>query len=375
MASDPLFVSHILAPGDVGGLERVVQGLALGHHRRGLRSEVISVIGPGDEEHPFAVPLREGGVPVHEVRLPARAVLRERRTVRDLLRRLSPDVLHCHGYRPDLLHGTTARSLGIPTVTTEHGSSKLGGRTAFFEWLQVRFFRYAGAVVAVSTPIAERLRGEGVPAHLVHTIPNGWVGGADFLSRDEARRQLGLSPDERVVAFVGRLIPAKGPDVFVEALLRLDDPDVTAIVIGDGAQLDGLRERVREVGVDDRFRFPGSINPASPLFRAFDLFVLSSRTEGTPIVLLEVMSAGVPAVVTRVGGVPDVVGPDGAWVVPPEDPPALAAAIREALDDPAAREARVEAARERLDSEFSAERWLQRHEDLYRSLRSARAGR
>jgi glycosyltransferase involved in cell wall biosynthesis len=288
---------------------------------------------------------------------------------------LSPDVLHCHGYRPDLLHGTTARSLGIPTVTTEHGSSKLGGRTAFFEWLQVRFFRYAGAVVAVSTPIAERLRGEGVPAHLVHTIPNGWVGGADFLSRDEARRQLGLSPDERVVAFVGRLIPAKGPDVFVEALLRLDDPDVTAIVIGDGAQLDGLQERVREVGVDDRFRFPGSINPASPLFRAFDLFVLSSRTEGTPIVLLEVMSAGVPAVVTRVGGVPDVVGPDGAWVVPPEDPPALAAAIREALDDPAAREARVEAARERLDSEFSAERWLQRHEDLYRSLRSARAGR
>lgn len=364
-----LSICHICAPGEVGGLERVVQGLALGHHRRGLRVEVISVIEPGEGPHAFADPLREGGVPVHEVRLPSRAVLQERRAVRDLLKAHRPDVLHCHGYRPDILHGTTARSLGIPTVSTEHGSSKLGGKTAFFEWLQVRLFRKAGGVVAVSTPIAERLvREDGVPGHLVHMIPNGWTGGTEFLDRDTARRELGLERDGTVVAFVGRLIPAKGPDVFVDALLELDDPAVTAVVIGDGADRPGLEERVRQAGRESRFRFLGSVNPAAPLFRAFDLFVLSSRTEGTPIVLFEAMAAGVPAVVAAVGGVPDVVGDRAALLVPPVDPPALARAIREALADPDASHARARSGVGRVEDEFGAERWLARHEELYRAV-------
>jgi glycosyltransferase involved in cell wall biosynthesis len=347
----------------------VVQGLALGHHRRGLRVEVISIIGPGEGPHAFAEPLREGGVPVHEVRLPSRAVLKERRAVRALLEAHRPDVVHFHGYRPDILHGTTARSLGIPTVSTEHGSSKLGGTTAFFEWLQFRLFRKAGGVVAVSTPIAERLvREDGVPEHLVHMIPNGWTGGTEFLDRGAARKELGLEADGTVVAFVGRLIPAKGPDVFVDALLELDDPSVTAVVIGDGADRLGLEARVREAGRESRFRFLGSVNPAAPFFRAFDLFVLSSRTEGTPIVLFEAMAAGVPAVVAAVGGVPDVVGDRGALLVPPVDPPALARAIGEALADPEASEERARAGVRRVEGEFGADRWLARHEELYRAV-------
>lgn len=375
-SQDPFFVCHICAPGEVGGLERVVQGLALGHHGRGLRTEVISVIGPEEGPHAFADPLRAGGVTVHEVRLPSRAVLSERSAVRALLREGRPDVLHCHGYRPDILHGTTARSLGIPTVTTEHGSSKLGGTTTFFEWLQVKLFRRAGGVVAVSTPIAERLvREDGVPAELVHMIPNGWTGGTDFLDREAARRELGLGDADTLVAFVGRLIPAKGPDVFVETMLRVDDPSVTAVVIGEGAQRAALEERVREAGQEARFRFMGSVNPAAPLFRAFDLFVLSSRTEGTPIVLFEAMAAGVPSVVTTVGGVPDVVGEDGALQAPPLDPEALASAVRASLDDPAAAQARAQAALHRLSLEFGADLWLDRHEELYRSVANGKGRR
>ncbi|MEJ2540587.1 MAG: glycosyltransferase [Gemmatimonadota bacterium] len=365
--SEPLFVCHICAPGEVGGLERVVQGLALGQHRSGLRSEVISVIEPGEGPHAFAGPLREGGVPVHEVRLPGRAVLAERRAVRDLLEGLSPDVLHVHGYRPDILHGTTARSLGIPTVSTSHGSTNSGGKTAFFEWLQTRLMRRAGAVVAVSTPIARKLEGSGVPPRLIHVIPNAWVGGTPFLSRDEAREALGIEPERRVVAFVGRLWTEKGPDVFVEALLRVSDPSVLALVIGDGFERSRLEARVREAGQEDRFRFMGSVNPAAPLFRAFDLFVLSSRTEGTPIVLFEAMASGVPTVVTPVGGVPDVVGQDGALVVPSEDPEALARAVQASLDDPRTAQARARSALERLEA-FGADPWLERHERLYRSL-------
>jgi len=370
-SSRPL-VCHICAPGNVGGLERVIQGLALGHHERGLEPEVISVITPDAERpHPFAAPLIEGGVPVHELRLQHRAYLAERRAVRGLLEARRPRVVHSHGYRPDILHGSLARSLGIATVTTEHGSSKLGGTSTLFEWLQLRLFRRASGVVAVSTPIADRLVAEdGVPSELVHMIPNGWTPGTEFLSRDAARRELGIDAEETVVAFVGRLIPAKGPDVFVEAMLQVDRPSVTTVVIGDGAQRAELEERVRSTGQGDRFRFMGTVNPAAPLFRAFDLFVLSSRTEGTPIVLLEAMAAGVPLVVTAVGGVPDVVGDDAALVVPPLDPASMAEAVQSALADPLAAQARVEAATRRVETEFSADLWLDRHEALYRSVTS-----
>lgn len=364
----PLSICHVVAPGPVGGLERVVQGLALGHHRQGHRVSVISVIGPDPEPHPFALPLLEAGVDVREVRLPSSAVLRERRAVREALRALSPDVVHSHGYRPDILHGSTARSLGIPTATTEHGSSKLGGTTAFFEWLQVKLFRFSQAVIAVSAPIARRLGSQGVPADRIHVIPNGWAGGAELLPRREARQELGIDPGATAVGFVGRFIDAKGPDVFVDALLRLREPDLVAGMIGDGTLLEELRARVASAGREADFRFAGFRANAAPLFSAFDLFVLSSRTEGTPIVLFEAIAAGVPVVVTRVGGVPDVVGEEEAILVPPEDPGALALAVQSCLDDPAAARARAERASQRLASHFGAETWLQRHETVYREI-------
>ncbi len=102
---------------------------------------------------------------------------------------------------------------------------------------------------------------------------------------------------------------------------------------------------------------------------AFDVFALSSRTEGVPIVLFEAIAAGVPVVATRVGGIPEVVGEAEAVLVPTEAPAALAAAIRQVLDHPSDAAARLRAARARVAAEFDPERWLDRYESLYRELR------
>jgi glycosyltransferase involved in cell wall biosynthesis len=365
----PLSIVHVVAPGPVGGLERVVQALATGHARQGHDVSVISLLVPGQAAgHPFAEPLRPAGVRVHELEFPAKALLRERRAVRDLLSRIRPDVVHTHWYRPDVLHATTARGLGIPTVTTEHGSSKLGGRTVVYEWIQRAFFRRFQAVVAVSTPIAERLVLEGVPKSKVHLIPNGWGGGVDFEDRATARRLLGLPNDCPVVGYVGRLIPAKGPDVFLDAVLRLDDLDLRAVVIGDGPERARLEATIRDADGEDTVRMAGHVDDAAPLFKAFDLFVLSSRTEGTPITLFEAMAAGVPIVATAVGGVPQVVSSREALLVPPGDPEALAHGIRCALTAPTDSAERAERASKRLEADFGADQWLQRHETLYRAV-------
>jgi glycosyltransferase involved in cell wall biosynthesis len=100
--------------------------------------------------------------------------------------------------------------------------------------------------------------------------------------------------------------------------------------------------------------------------------VLSSRTEGTPIALLEAMAAAVPTVATAVGGVPDVISDREAWLVPPEAPGRLADAVRELLAAPDLAAARGRAGRERLLQGHGTGPWLDRHEALYRSLLTPR---
>jgi glycosyltransferase involved in cell wall biosynthesis len=131
-----------------------------------------------------------------------------------------------------------------------------------------------------------------------------------------------------------------------------------------------LEEQARRLDVVDRITWYGTIRDAGRLFTAFDVFALSSRTEGTPMVLFEAMAARVPIVAARVGGVPNVVGPAEAILVPPGDPTELASAIHAVRADPLAARARAQAAHDRLAREFRVEPWLARYEQLYHEIRS-----
>jgi glycosyltransferase involved in cell wall biosynthesis len=364
----PLAVVHIAAPAPVGGLERVVQALAIGHHRAGHRVRVIAVLEPAPGTHPFVAHLGSAGVPVDVLRLPARAYWRERRQVRACLMRERPQVVHTHGYRPDLLDAGVARSLGIPIVSTVHGSSRLGGKSHFYEWVQRRAWRRFDAVIAVSRPLEGFLRDAGVAGPRVHVIPNAWPGVPPRASRAEARRTLGLADGPFTIGFVGRLIRAKGPDVLVEALPLLGDLPWRAVIIGDGGERAALEGRVKELGLEGRVLLAGHLDEATDLFPAFDAFVLSSRTEGTPITLFEAMAAEVPIVASAVGGVPDVVSDREGILVEPERPPVLAAALRAIHREPGAARERARAAALRVTREFAPATWLARHAEIYRRL-------
>jgi len=368
VAAEPLKILHLVSPGSVGGLERVVQALAIGHRARGHDVRVAAMLGRGDDGAAFLDPLREGGVPVNTLEISLSNVLAERRFVAELCRRQAPQIAHTHGYRPDVVDGPVARKCGVPTLSTEHGLSKMGGRTAVYEWLQMRSFRRCAAVVAVSRPIAKVLVEHGVDPRRIQTIPNAWSGNVDFLEPSEARKSLGLPEEGPVIGWMGRLIGAKGGDVFLDALAQMSEGDAPVALIGGGPERDALEARTRERNLESRVRFYGEVVNAARFLRAFDVFVLSSRTEGTPIVLFEAIAAGVPVVATAVGGVPDVVGGDSALLVPAEDPGELAAAMRRALADPAAAETRAACAARALAERYAVEPWLDRYEALYRTL-------
>lgn len=364
----PLSVLHLAAPGPVGGLETVLLGLTLGLHRRGAKVTVAPIVSSNPDRHPVIRTLREEGVPVHPILVARRGYLQERREVRRLLEVSRPDIVHTHGYRPDLLDSGIARRMGIPTVTTVHGSSRMSWRTAVYEAIQFRLLRRFQAVVAVSRPLVADLRRARVPPERIHLVRNAWDGRSHPRPRAEARNALGLPLDAFVVGWVGRLIPVKGCDVFLRAVSRLRDLPVHASIIGSGPEQEGLEALVAEHGVAERVHFHGFREDAANLFPAFDVWVLSSRSEGTPMVLFEAMAAGVPIVATDVGGVGDVVSDVEACLVPPEDPEALAACLRDIHAGRSRTRERVQAAKTRLVEECGTEQWIERHVEVYRGL-------
>jgi glycosyltransferase involved in cell wall biosynthesis len=368
-APPPLVITQIVAPGVVGGTESVVRALAVGHHRRGHEVHVIGVVEPEPRDHPYLRELSAAGVTVHPLHLRSRAYLTERRLVKDILERHRPDVVHVHGYRPEFIDAPVARRLGIPVVTTLHGSSRISTRAIFYERIQKRLLHRCDAVVAVSNQIVEELRAARVPDARVHYIPNGWVPSAEMLSRDAARRALGVALEVPLVGWVGRLIPIKGCDVFVRAFAACRGRPVHGAVIGDGPERERVTALRAECGLEHQLQFLGALPLAAQYFRAFDLFVLSSRSEGTPITMLEAMAADVPVVSARVGAIPDLFTDDEIVLVAPENPEALGAAINASLADPDAARARASRASEKVRGELGPDAWLSRHEVMYRAIR------
>jgi glycosyltransferase involved in cell wall biosynthesis len=371
-----LSVLHVLAPAPAGGLERVVRALAHGQALRGHAVTVAAVVQPtphgttgrGESNARALDGLRSPGVNVVPIVVPGRGYAGERRAIVTMAQEGRAQVAHTHGYRPDVVDAGALRGAGLPTVTTVHGFTGGGWRNRLYERLQRRAFRRFEAVVAVSEPMARLLTASGVPTSRLHMIPNAYAAKAPPVARTEARALLGIANDAWVVGWVGRLSREKGLDVLLDAMAAWRNPSVVLAVIGDGRERERLDAQARERGVASAVRWLGLVPEAGTLYRAFDVFALSSRTEGTPIALFEAMDAGVPIVATSVGGVPAVVSPTEALLVPSERPTALAAALRAIHGDPRAAAERAAAARQRLVEHYAVEPWIDRYDAVYRAV-------
>jgi len=307
------------------------------------------------------------GVEVVRVRVPSRAYGTEFHRLREVIETFQPDVVQTHGYRADLLGGLAARCAEVPWVSTAHGFTGGDLKNRFYERLQRWSYRRAQAVIAVSAPLRAQLISDGVPPKRAHFLANAWAP-KPLLSREAALAKLGLGAAAPVIGWVGRLTREKGADLFLEALALISDQDWCASIVGDGRERQALEAQAERLGIGGRVHWHGLQPGAAALYPAFDVWVLSSRTEGTPIALFEALAARVPVVTTMVGGVPDVVSSAEALLVEQEQPAALAAAIGLVLADPCAAAARAESAYQRLLASFATTPWLDAHVALYRAI-------
>lgn len=365
----PLKVLHVIAPATVGGLESVICTLVPAQRAAGIDAQVAAVVIPEERDHPVVACLQEAGVTVEVISVPARSYGTERRLLAEKCKRWGPDVMHTHGYRADIVDSPIARRLEIPRVSTFHGFTGGTARNRFYELLQRRTGRRMDGVIAVSRQLGDQLARSGVQRERLHVVPNAYRRRLDFLDHAAARVVLGLPANAFVIGWIGRLTNEKGADVLIDALssLSVDGDGIVAAFIGDGSERTQLAARAA-LRCRGRARWYGAIPDAARLMKAFDVFVLSSRTEGTPMVIFEAIDAGVPIVATRVGGVTDVLRPDDALLVASESSAALADAIRSLRGNMGQGGMRARSARERLATEYAVEDWVERHHRIYRQL-------
>ena len=197
----------------------------------------------------------------------------------------------------------------------------------------------------------------------------------DPATRAETRRVLGIGDDRFVVGWIGRMTGVKRTDDVLRAVRLLRDRGVDACLcmVGDGPDRDQVEQLAGELGIVRHCLFPGYQEEVGQFFSAFDVFVLPSGNEGTPVTAIEALAGGCPVVATRVGGVPDVVrdGEDG-FLVEPGAVDELAERLAQLAADPKLRARMGASGRDRVVARYAVPRLIDDVDALYRGLLAAK---
>jgi glycosyltransferase involved in cell wall biosynthesis len=360
-------IVHVLSSFGVGGQERVALDLAIGQRARGHRVAVISLAPPPDGA--MADEFREHGIAVDRVAkrdgLDPTLVPRLARA----LRSHAAQVVHTHNPLPLIYGAPAARLLGAVAVHTKHGANP-GSRG--LRWLRRAAARCLHAFVAVSDTTAEQaLAQHDVAPAKLHTIANGirldrYQPDADL--RAATRAELGLG-EAWVVGTVGRLDSYKNQAMLVRAMAPLLSARVRLVIVGDGPTRADVEAEVARLPEPRWVVLTGRRMDVPRIMPAFDVFALSSQTEGLPLVVPEAMATALPIVTTAVGGLPGVVDQGETGLVVPVDELRMREALTE-LEQDRARARRLGArAREVALSRYSAERMVEAYLALYAEAR------
>ena len=380
-------VVHVVGSLGVGGVQRLVLGFAASPAGSAYRHSVVCLFSDNGE---LKERFRDAGIPAGSCGVPWPATLdvgsyrvsrwlRQRlefafpyRFSRELARR-GADLVHTHvTYRIDLQAQGAIRQAGLPMVWTIHGKYRPEGRE-LERWRRASALTAeAGAITVVAEDLARDFRQRGLDHPAGVAVTRGGIDLSAFRSspaRDPRwRLSRGIDPGAVVFGASGRLVSEKAYEVFVRAARRIvqDGADAHFVIAGDGVLREQLEGEIAAAGLERRFHLLGFVEDVTGFLRELDVFVLSSRFEGFPIALVEALAAGLPAIATPVGGVPEMVGANGALVVPSESDAALAEAMKAML--PASNRAAYAARGPKIAERFSIDGMARQFGETYDRL-------
>lgn len=358
-------IAQIIDDLNCGGAEQMAASLSLGLRKRGHEVTLICLREIGDEPVDLAA-VRAAGVEILALNKPDGFHLRTLRALVAALRERRIDVVHTHNH---LVHhyGVVAARLARVSVilNTLHGTASLLGSARWSRELFRVSCLLGHGVVAVSETVRRIVREAlHVPEAKLHSIDNG-IELAGFLAIERATP--GVS---RVFGTIGRLAPVKDHHNLLQAfaLLRKQHPSWQLRILGDGPLMQDLQQLVDQLSLGAAVHFDGFSLDTAGFLAALDAYVISSRSEGLPLSLLEAMASGLPVVATRVGEIPAIVDRAGCgWLCEPESARALASAMAEATESEVL-QMKGQRARNHVRERYSVGRMADEYELLYGRL-------
>ncbi len=359
---DRFRICHVSMTLLTGGLERLLVEFGRHHDasRFDLRFVSLAELGPPAEE------LRRMRFSVESVNLPGRGKLPALRSLRSLLQRDRVDIVHTHNTYAHF-YGTVAASwAGVRHVINSQHGRGCGPRTKdklLFRLANLKTSR----VVGVSEDAAALCRGEDPwAASKTKVIWNG-IDTSRFVYRGPAKAPVAIS--------VARLSPEKDFPTLLKAtaIVVRQVSDFKLMMIGNGAERAKLEAMAKSLGIEPNVQFLGERSDVPELLAQAGFFVSSSKSEGISLTILEAMAVGLPVVTTRVGGNPEIVleGQTG-YLVPDQNPEALATAMLQMLAQRDQWPAMGELGRKRVEQQFEIRTMIRQYEELYTEVLGSR---
>lgn len=390
MPARPIRIARVIARLNVGGPAQHVILLTAGLDKTRFLTTLITGI-TGRQEGDLLSAARARGVePVIIPELgralhPMRDLVSFGKLVR-LFRQFRPDIVHTHTAKAGTLGRLAARLAGVPRIVhTFHGHVLEGyfspAATHCFLRIERGLARITDRIITLSPCLRQALLAKGIgrPAQ-VEVVPLG-LDLDRFLRAREGQNDLRLAlripAGTPLLGIVGRLVPIKDHPTLFQALTLLPDGGQVPhlLVVGDGERWEELQQLAHHLGLASRVHFLGWRDDLETILGGLDVVICCSRNEGTPVALIEAMAAGVPVISTDVGGVGDlVVHGETGWLVPPNDPAALARGLERLLGDPGLRCRLVAAAQPAVLEKHHVKGLIHRMELLYADVLAEKGG-
>lgn len=292
------------------------------------------------------------------------------------------DVVHTHGFKENVL-GVFAKWFARvkASVRTVHGNPETPHRISSpMKWCTHKLDTLCGqlgqeAIVAVSSQLAEDLpKTFGPKVHKIHNfIDIDRIRAIAGLSGDEHRTSPEADKPEPVLGLVGRLVPVKRVDLFIETVQRLNESHFTCkgVVFGSGPLEERLRQQVQSGKIDDRISFRGFVDPIAPALTELDALVMTSDHEGLPMILLEALALEIPVIAHNTGGIPEALqhGESG-WLVDNHSPEGYAAAVKQIMNNKSEVAQKTHEGLKNLKANFGAESNRDTYQRLYEELKT-----
>lgn len=371
-------VAYICTPIDFGGAEKVSLNFLRSVNRERFEIIPILLLRPWEPSPYLAQQLQALNYACLElpVSLTPRGgplrVFRVAWNVFKILRRGQFDLVHTHGYFADICTMLCARLIGVKSVATCHGFICNDRKLCWYNYLDKQSLKFSSAIISVSIGIKEELLRAGISEKIIHVVPNGVPVGPDALRsmqlRQTTRYSLGLSANDLVIGYLGRLSEEKGVKYLIEAVARLIEEGVSAklLLVGGGPSRGDLEELSKtKLGVGNGI-FTGFQENTEQWLPAMDVFALPSLSEGTPMALLEAMAARIPVVASAVGGVPKIIcDGESGLLVSAEDFMELADALKRLATNHSLCQQLAEKAAQVVEDKYGLNGWRKKYEEIY----------